>query len=163
MTTIRKASLRDVPELSEIWEEYLKFIEALQKRNTKTKQLVLERKKNLKEISSKYIRKKIRSKDSVIYIAEIRNEIAGACMVWTRKAEDIFKVKRTGHLADIYVKNDYRGKGIASAMNKEALKWLKKRKIKYVSLNVFSGNDCAHKVYRKWGFRDFDIEMWKRL
>ncbi len=62
-------------------------------------------------------------------------------------------------MSDLYVKKGFRGMGIASAFKKEAFRWFRKKGVKYASIMFFVGNERAHKIYNKWGFFDFHMEM----
>ena len=82
-------------------------------------------------------------------VAEDNNKIIGAC--WTRIMKDY------GHIDDetpsfaISLYEDYRGKGIGTALMKSMLKLLKEKGYKKTSLAVQKDN-YATKMYEKVGF-----------
>ena len=45
----------------------------------------------------------------------------------------------------------------------ETLRWLAKRKIEHVHLTVIDNNEPARAIYRRWGFVDFGVGVWKTL
>lgn len=45
----------------------------------------------------------------------------------------------------------------------KAIKWLKNKGLKHVSIIVYVDNKFAHSVYRKWGFFDFKMEMRRKI
>jgi GNAT superfamily N-acetyltransferase len=70
---------------------------------------------------------------------------------------------KCGHIRDMIISKEYRRKGIATKFEKEFLKWIKKKGIKWATLNVAWHNDRARKAYEKWGFTNEDTWMIKRL
>jgi len=65
-----------------------------------------------------------------------------------------FGLKR-GYLDDGIISKKYRGKGIGTALQKEFMKWFKKKKAKIAVLDVSWVNHGPRKLYEKWGFRGF--------
>ena len=90
------------------------------------------------------------SKHDIALVAEMSGEIVGA--VWVRIMNDY------GHDDDqtpsfaISVYKEYRGKGIGTALMKEMLTILKRRRYEQASLSVQKANFAAE-MYRKLGFR----------
>jgi ribosomal-protein-alanine N-acetyltransferase len=58
-----------------------------------------------------------------------------------------------GTLGNIYTHHDHRGRGHASAVTSAIVQRLLGRGIRFVALNVKSGNQPAHRVYERLGFR----------
>jgi len=67
-----------------------------------------------------------------------------------------------GYLSDLYVVPGYRKRGIAKNMTKEFVTWLKKKKIRRVSLDVYEGSP-AKKMYEKAGYKVLLTRMTKRI
>lgn len=65
-------------------------------------------------------------------------------------------------ISDLFVLKAYRDKGIASALYRESLKWFKQRKCSYLQIFVYDKNP-ARQIYKKWGFKDFVVNMKKKL
>lgn len=105
---------------------------------------------------------KIKDKNSQILIAEDDQKIIGFMI---NKIEQFKSEKQKflqGKMADIYIRKEYRGKGIASKFYNQSLKWFKKRGCKYIQLSVYDNNP-AKKIYVDWGFKPFTIVMKKRI
>ena len=60
----------------------------------------------------------------------------------------------SGHIMDLYVKEEHRGEGIGSMLMETALAWFKsKETVRQVALEVWSGNEGVISLYEKYGFR----------
>ena len=111
----------------------------------------------------KHCKEHIRKRNEVLLVAEDGDKIIGFLLGSIKKRPSIFKLKRIGHLDELYVNRRYRGKGISSKLKDEFFKWLKKKEIKYVNLDVITLNKKAIKIYKKWGFNDHLIDMVRKL
>ena len=58
-----------------------------------------------------------------------------------------------GFIGDVYTEPTYRGKGVATKLNREALKWLSSRGIKSIRLLA---SDAARPMYERLGFSASD-------
>jgi GNAT superfamily N-acetyltransferase len=160
---IRKAKISDAPEILGMWKEFMKYhTEDLVK---KDKRLIphLEKKKDAPEIFLKYAKRCIKSRNSVIYVAEEKDKLIALSLLEIKKTIPIFRIEKVGHFGVLFVKKEYRGKGISSRFKDEAIKWFRKKDIKYLSLMVYPGNEHARSIYKKWGFFDFHVEMRRKI
>lgn len=93
-------------------------------------------------------------KDDHCLIADFNGEIVGA--VWVRLLAGEIKgfgnVDNTTPEFAISLYNDYRNKGIGTALMKEMLEYLKREGYKQSSLSVHK-NNYAVKLYQKMGFQ----------
>ena len=71
--------------------------------------------------------------------------------------------KKFGDTHRLYVKKEFRGKGVGSKIKKELLKWLKNKKVKYVSTKMFIKNKASINLNKKFGFKLVAIRMQKTL
>lgn len=161
--TIRQAKLKDVGEVVSLWENFMdEHDKIILKKNPRLK-AYLVRKKNAAGIFRKFIQKNIKSKNAVVYIAEVDGKSAGYCLVFIKDNIAVFNLKKIGYISDLFVKKDYRGRGISSKFMDAAIRFVKNKKIKHISLVVKKDNKSAYSVYKRWGFLDYHIEMRKRL
>ncbi|UCH89350.1 MAG: GNAT family N-acetyltransferase [Thermoplasmata archaeon] len=123
----------------------------------------IKRKKEAKKLTLNFIQRLIWSKNGLVLIAEKDGKVAGYIAVMIKKNIPIFKIERVGYITDIYVRKQYRRSGISSQLEREGLKWLKKKGVSKVMLNVFPGNRNAISVYKKWGFSEFILDMRKTI
>jgi len=122
----------------------------------------LKFKKDAKHIFENIIKKNIKSKNAVVLVAEINSRLAGYAMAHIDQDNPIFE-EEIGYGTDLFVNKDYRGKGTGDKLKNELIRWLKGKKIKYLSIGMFKDNESAYKLYKKWGFFDYHLEMRKRL
>mgnify|MGYP001136904605 FL=1 len=88
-------------------------------------------------------------KDDHCIVAEVNGEIIG--VVWTRIMNDYGHVDDTTPSFAISLYQDFRGRGIGTALMEEMLALLRKRGYKKASLSVQKEN-YAYRLYLKVGF-----------
>lgn len=159
---IREATLKDVPTLLRLWEDFMGYLDGIVKKNSKLKPYLVK-KKGSSGIFGKFIRKNIRSKNSVVYIAEVGGNPAGYSLIYVKDDVPIFRLEKIGYIGDLFVKKEFRGQKISSGFRDEAMRWFKKKGIRHVSLAVYKDNEFAHSIYRKWGFFDYHVEMRRKI
>lgn len=163
MIVIRKAMLKDIHTLTSLENElYDNQVEYL--RESKSQNLddfIL--KNNSNKFLKQFILKMIRSKNGLVLIAEFDKEIAGYLIIIIKKNIPIFKLEKLAEITDIYIKEEYRGKGISNKFRDEVFKWYKIKKISSIILDMLPNNIHAKMIYEKWGFNEFLIEMRMRL
>ena len=162
-TIIRKAKVEDIPDILILWKEFMhEHDNIILNKNPKLKPYLI-RKNNATDIMRKFIQKNIKTKNSVVYIANVKSKPAGYCLALIKDNIAIFNLSKIGYISDLFVKKEYRRKNISSEFKNIVIRWLKDRKIKHISLVVKKDNKFAYSVYKKWGFFDYHIEMRKKL
>ena len=159
---IRKAKLKDVSEIVEMW---LEFTEEHKKTTVKNgaDEKYQEKKHNAKNIWKKWVMKSIRSRNSIVMVAESEKKLLGYVLSNIKKTPPVYKIDTYGYINDLFVKKEHRGKGISSKFKDESLNWFKKKGLKYSLIGVYSDNHGAHSIYKNWGFKDTEISMKKDL
>ena len=66
-------------------------------------------------------------------------------------------------VADLFVREPHRGRGIGRALIAEAERLARARGMKRILLGVVHGNAAAERSYRRQGFRDYALELVKDL
>lgn len=69
----------------------------------------------------------------------------------------------TAHIDALYVKPQFRNKGIAGKLIVEFTNWCNNKNIKEIEIGVFKENSPAYNLYKKMGFIDTTIYMNKKL
>jgi len=88
-------------------------------------------------------------KSNDLYLVTIDgNQIVGS-LIFVRG--EYRKNKHAGQF-EIFIRQEFRGKGIGQKLIKELLKWAKQHKIKRIELEVWGNNLSAIKLYKKIGF-----------
>lgn len=108
-------------------------------------------------------KKNIKKRDNYILVACYNDKIVGFIEFFIKKNKDCFKIKKYGYLNSATTHKDYRGKGIAKALTKEALKFLKERGIIYVRTNVYNINKIAMKTWTNLGFEPQSTFLIKKI
>ena len=101
----------------------------------------------------------LRQKKTAFFIAEQGKEIVGYVGGELQKNPAFVRYRSRGHLFNLYVKPGYQRRGIGKALFKTALAWFKENKAQDLMLTVYTHNKVAHGIYKKFGFKDYIMEM----
>lgn len=132
--TIRRAKKKDIEQLSVLFDKYRIFYkQASDMKNSKV-----------------FLRKRMKRKESVIFVAEDEKELVGFTQLFP-----IFSsvgMKRAWLLNDLYVDQKARGKGAASRLLNAAEEFGTKTSSRWLLLQTAADNLTAQKVYEKNGW-----------
>jgi ribosomal protein S18 acetylase RimI-like enzyme len=159
MIKIRKARLNDVETISTLWPELVKTQNEIVEKHYPQHLDSFCLKKNSDEIFRDSVRKMIHSKNGLVLLSEIDEKTVGFSTSIIKKNFPIFQLEKFGYIAAIFVREEFRDWGISSKFKDETFKWLRRKGIENVSLNVLQDNSQAIKVYEKWGFSTILSEM----
>lgn len=95
--------------------------------------------------SKESIRKELKNDLARYLVAELDNKIVGYVGVWF--------VVDEGHITNVAVHSNYRGKKIGDKLVKEMVKLCKESKLIAMTLEVRASNTVAQNLYRKYGFK----------
>ena len=155
-TTIRKAKKEDVARIKKLdyFDEILKKCSPLDKLDTKYKP-----KKGEKD----YYEKFVSGRNKWCYVAEDRKKLVGFVTFNLEKRDLWWKVKKVGYIDLIVIDKKYCGKGISKLSLNKVYQIFKEKKLDYIKLSVQKDNPKAHKIWTKQGFKDFKIDMYKKI
>ncbi len=91
--------------------------------------------------------------DAVAYVAEADKRIVGMCEV--RRRSKRIELSHIGNLG-MYVSRNYRGKGVGKALLLKTIEGCRGR-FEVITLEVFSNNLAAKKLYEKVGFKTYGV------
>lgn len=162
MVEIRKARLKDIDQIVEVWKRFM-----IQQRNLGI-DFGDDRMPPMKEDAPDFVRgyynKTIRSKNGLIVVlADDEGRIQGYMLSRIEKNIPVFEKDHIGHIVSIYLEDPFRGKGYSSKMYEMTNEWFRSKGIIEVIIEVFTYNPHAHSVYENWGFDDVHIMMRKNL
>lgn len=161
---IRKATKEDFEDYYELQKEFSELEKRLGKRGDKISTHILkgESKKGKPRRGDKneFI-KRVKRKDAIFFAVEENGKMIAYLFGVISNLHPL-KIK-CGHIGDLIISKKYRGKGIATKLEKEFIKWLKKKRIKWGELNVSWYNFEARKTYEKLGYKNADLKMIKEL
>ena len=89
------------------------------------------------------------------------DEIAGWLWLSTRKT--LATGERYGVLRSLYVRNQYRGRGLADDLTRYALRYFAGRGVRKIMAKVHAGNQSAIHVLRRAGFGPLHLTLEARL
>jgi GNAT superfamily N-acetyltransferase len=98
---------------------------------------------------------------SRLLIAESGDRRLGFALL--EELRDYFTLERHGHVGILAVTQDAEGKGAGSALMRAAENWARNRGYRTLTLNVFSTNDHARRVYEHFGFVQDTVKYVKVL
>jgi GNAT superfamily N-acetyltransferase len=104
-----------------------------------------------------------KSGKSYLLIAEENNELVGFLKADVVKIQRFFVENRVLFLDDGYVKKEYRRRGISKALQAEAEKIARKRKIKWIKGRIYEFNKPVQGLAESVGMRPLYSEYFKIL
>ena len=100
--------------------------------------------------------------DSFIFVAEDENGVSLG-FIHLKISQDYYKSERHGHISDIIVAPEGEGHGVGKALMNAAETWARDHGFKWLTLNVFSHNERALRLYEKLGYGRDMIKYLKEL
>ncbi|WP_347217849.1 GNAT family N-acetyltransferase [Chryseobacterium sp.] len=102
----------------------------------------------------------IQSPDATLIVVENDDEIVASGYALIKKSEkDYNQFKNYSYLGFMYVKPEYRGKGINKIITDELINWSKSKGVSEIRLDVYAENASAVKAYEKAGFEPHLLTM----
>ena len=101
------------------------------------------------------------SSDTPIFVAADKEKVCGYCfcMVKTYRQDPVISDHTTLYIDDLCVDENCRGQKIGTKLYEAVCKYAKMRKCYNVTLNVWSCNETAMKVYESLGMKPQKIGM----
>lgn len=105
------------------------------------------------------LRQLIESPEAEVMVAEINHTIIGSGYAVIRTAQEYLKHSRYAYLGFMYVKPEFRGKGVNRAILEALKQWIIAQQITEIRLEVYDDNEIAKSAYQKAGFKAHLLEM----
>jgi ribosomal protein S18 acetylase RimI-like enzyme len=108
-------------------------------------------------------------RNGFIYLAEEHGDVIGFIqgIVDNNNKDVLYKLSHTpfsdGWIGELYVKSEYRGRGIGKKLVKEAHEYFRKHGCRFVRLLVLNDNSETVKIYKNLGFKVRDLELTNEL
>jgi len=122
------------------------------------------------DYGNNYLRKtlkEVNNKNGSFIIAEIENKIVGfgVAIVEKLSQNDLMEVlpHTPGRIIELYVDSKYRGKGIGTQLMQQLESYLKQKGCQTIHIEVYAPNVKTHKLYKRFGYSDRNIDMLKLL
>lgn len=163
MINIRTGKIKDVPQVANLWKEFMiEHDRNVVKNNKLLKEQVIKLKTGNQKFKTHLI-KLLKTRKGKLFVAEDNGNIVGYNLAQIKSEIPVFKLRRFGLIADLYIKKEFRGQGIATIFKDKAVEWFKRNNLRYMSINVYPDNSHAYMIYKKWGFTDFKLTMRKKI
>lgn len=101
-------------------------------------------------------------KKSIFIVAVDKKEIVGFIQGTAQQRKD-HKLSRLGYIDELFVKDEFRGKGVAKVLFKELEKEFKFQGCDHLITHTDFENSFSQKFYLKAGMNKTTVELWKKL
>ena len=99
------------------------------------------------------------SDQAELIVAVVADEIIGCGYVRIKKANPYISYSHYAYLGFMYIKAEFRGKGINQQLIERLKSWALGKNLTELRLDVYAQNISAIKAYQKAGFDELMIEM----
>lgn len=134
----RKAQLADVQQLAELFDQYRIFYH----------------KDSDIPAAEKFLTERIENNDSEIFVAENEGKLVGFVQLYPLFSST--RMKRYWLLNDLYVNENYRGKGFSKQLIESSQEMAKSTDAAGILLETGKSNDIGNKLYPSCGFEIYD-------
>lgn len=155
MVKVRNAKLKDVKAIARLNYELMMHVGKYDK--------IFKMRKNPLPIMEEWRRKGVYNPRHKLMVAEDNGKVIGYINATTKTRPKIYEVTEVGFISDVYVLPEYRKQGVSKMLMEPVLRWLKSKKLKYVNLFAVTENEVALKVWKKYGFKEFLKEKYKKI
>lgn len=134
----RKAQFADVQQLAELFDQYRIFYH----------------KDSDIPAAEKFLTERIENNDSEIFVAENEGKLVGFVQLYPLFSST--RMKRYWLLNDLYVNENYRGKGLSKQLIEASKELAKSTDAAGILLETGKSNDIGNKLYPSCGFEIYD-------
>ncbi|WP_336690471.1 MULTISPECIES: GNAT family N-acetyltransferase [unclassified Chryseobacterium] len=134
----RKVQLADVQQLAELFDQYRIFYH----------------KDSDIPAAEKFLTERIENRDSEIFVAENEGKLVGFVQLYPLFSST--RMKRYWLLNDLYVNENYRGKGFSKQLIEASQEMAKSTDAAGILLETGKSNDIGNKLYPSCGFEIYD-------
>jgi ribosomal protein S18 acetylase RimI-like enzyme len=101
-----------------------------------------------------YLKEVINNKDFLILVAKINKNIVGTSLSRILFPRKPLMYEKKGEISRIFIKKEYRGKGIGFLLIERNKQFFKRFKIKKIRVFVFKQNEKAQSFWRHLNFKE---------
>jgi GNAT superfamily N-acetyltransferase len=146
--TVRKAALKDIPAIVELWKELMDLHKAVDP--------IFTRRRGGHKAFAEYLRKEYIGGDGRrTWVAQAGEEVVGFCMGVIEDYPPLLVLKQYGLLEVMAVTKRWRGKGVGQKLLRRALRWFCEKGMSRVEVRHSAVNDLAGRFYSRMGFRPY--------
>lgn len=152
---IRPAEIFDLPKLKPLWLEFMKYHET---EGRKYRFFPNEWPTVLNRFT-----KSLEKKHSIIYLAENQGQLIGYTFGFIFINYPGYFPKEIGFINDFLVTTSYRHKGIGLKLFNKIEGWFRSQGVDIVQLYVSYPNQLGKNFWKKCGFENYLVGMWKDI
>ena len=151
---VRKATINDIPAISELYREQFREMSKM------IPDFIKEG-----DQSIDFLEKTISNEDSNILVYENDGNVVGFLLLQAKQRPDFQFIVSGKHcyIMDLIVTENKRDKGFGTALMNSAKNWAKEQNCSIISLDVLSNNTKAIVLYEKLGYMPKSQEMYYKL
>ena len=138
MKNTRKATIQDLPQLAELFDQYRVFYH----------------KDSDIPAAENFLKERIENGDSEIFVAKNEEKLVGFVQLYPLFSST--RMKRYWLLNDLYVNENYRGKGFSKQLIEESKDLAKSTDAAGILLETGKSNDIGNQLYPSCGFEIYD-------
>ncbi len=150
---IRLATVSDVPAISRLWEKLVAYHQALGQ----------DMPAAVPDGAARYGRSladRLDDNHTRVLVAEVDGQVVGYVLgVVVDLMPEIFEHHAGGFLADIFVEESYRGRGLGRALVRALEDWFRHNGLRYFEWHVASSNKSALAFWEAMGGHSFMVRM----
>jgi len=138
---IKKATVADSAKIGEVFDLYRQFYKKIPN----------------KTLSIEYIKERLSNKESTIFFVEVNNICMGIVQLYI--TFDSLELAKKIVLYDLFVKSEYRKKGIGRMLMNASKNFAEKNNISGIELSTAISNGTAQNLYESLGY-ERDLEYY---
>lgn len=100
------------------------------------------------------VRAELEDRNALFLVAETSREAVGYAKLLVHEAPDCVSGSNPTELARLYIRNDWLGRGVGTALMQVCIREAEARKHGALWLGVWENNQRARTFYHSWGFTD---------
>ncbi|MBS1516705.1 MAG: GNAT family N-acetyltransferase [Bacteroidetes bacterium] len=147
-TILREATIKDFDALSELQQNLVKFERPFDKGIPQSG-----------KVCYYDIMKLINDKNTLFIAAETNNEIIGCGFGQIRNNLEWAVEKKIGYIGLMIIKEKYRRKNTGRLIIEKLIDYFRGKKISNIILETYCINTKAIEAYKKYGFKEFVLQM----
>ncbi|HEX9532762.1 MAG TPA: GNAT family N-acetyltransferase [bacterium] len=151
---IRRATLKDIKEILPVWGELAVFHSTLDPAFTPSAQWPRE--------YGTYLRSLMTRDDAIALVARDAGEIVGYAVGRVTMLPPFFEQRYRGYIHDVFVKPQFRRRGVGRRLVDAILQWLRQQEVLLVELTVATNNEAVA-FWKRLGFSVYMQQMKKDL
>ncbi|MGH2424869.1 MAG: GNAT family N-acetyltransferase [bacterium] len=152
---IRRATARDIKQILPVWGELAGFHASLDPAFTPSPEWPREYGAYLKTLMAR--------EDALALVAKEDLEIIGYAVGRITTLPPFFEHRFRGYIHDVYVREEFRRRGLGRRLVEEILAWFDRRGVTLVELTVAANNSEAIPFWKRLGFFVYMHQMKKEL